>query len=516
MRFLGRDHDATLRLQLHCEANTQVAEYWRRIGAAGFSPFCILGSPEDGNHHFLGPIREAVPKPVWAGLTAAYASRSCSLEVWDRNYVPGQLVQLPVYFFNETGQDALLLAQVRIVSEDAIEQIASAQMVEQFVQAYAVVKRVVTLQLPVTVGQWRFQAILQNTVESVAYPIVSSWRFHIFSPQVPQIVQQAMLGIPEDELELRAFCAEQGLHTCPFDDPRADVLITSALTWQAFTCGDRCRTHIEQALQRGRAVLMLDIGPRKLGYGYVPGKHGFLQGGISVKEPDIQEFDLVHGMRVRFQEVAEPESCLQPVETNDVLWANLTRQQCWLWNGLRGGLIVPASDMTLPELDAESFVALWQNLGADGALIRAEADYCAYELAGFYAFSLGEDILMAQQLRAKVMLLVEDAPALQAAIDTRTSVRTYHLSALYRDRLQQSIRSVSLTALASCGKNLTRIPIVQMDFGSDYGRLLLSQVITRGRLAQGFGEDGLYGVRYDAAAVQLTLNMLRQCMIHAK
>ncbi len=515
LRFLGRDHDAALRLQLHCEANTQIAEYWRRVGAAGFSPFCILGSPEDGNHHFLGPLREAVPKPVWAGLTAAYAPQSCSLEVWDRNYVPGQLVQLPVYFFNETGRDALLKAQVRIVSEDAIEHVASAQMVEQFVQAYAVVKRIVTLQLPVAVGQWRFQAMLQNSVESVAYPIVSSWRLRIFSPQVPQAVQQALFGIPEDERELRAFCAEQGLYTCAFDDPRADVLVTAALTWREFTRGNQCRAHIEQALQRGQAVLMLDIGPRKLGYGYVPGKHGFLQGGISVKEPDMQEFDLVHGMRVRFHEIAEPESCLHPAETNHALWANLTKQHCWLWNGLRGGLIVPASAMTLPALDAASFVTLWQSLGADGALIRAEADYCAYELAGFYAFSVGEDAQVVQQLRAKVMLLVEDAPALQAAIDTQAPIRTHRLSALYRNRLQQSKRSVSLTALATCGKNLTRIPIVQIDFGPDRGQLLLSQVMTQGRLAQGFGEDGLYGVRYDAAAVQLTLNMLQQCLTRA-
>ena len=64
LRFLGGKHTKELRLQLHTEANARVAEYWRRIGAAGFSPFCIAGSPEDGNHHFMGRLEEADPKPV--------------------------------------------------------------------------------------------------------------------------------------------------------------------------------------------------------------------------------------------------------------------------------------------------------------------------------------------------------------------------------------------------------------------------------------------------------------------
>jgi hypothetical protein len=43
--------------------------------------------------------------------------------------------------------------------------------------------------------------------------------------------------------------------------------------------------------------------------------------------------------------------------------------------------------------------------------------------------------------------------------------------------------------------------------GSD-SKVLASQLLTRGRLAEDFGTEGHYGVRYDPAAVQMVLNMI--------
>jgi hypothetical protein len=37
---------------------------------------------------------------------------------------------------------------------------------------------------------------------------------------------------------------------------------------------------------------------------------------------------------------------------------------------------------------------------------------------------------------------------------------------------------------------------------------LVSQLLTAGRLANGFGEMGLYGIRYDEVANQFVLNMM--------
>ncbi|MFC5452083.1 hypothetical protein [Paenibacillus aestuarii] len=51
------------------------------------------------------------------------------------------------------------------------------------------------------------------------------------------------------------------------------------------------------------------------------------------------------------------------------------------------------------------------------------------------------------------------------------------------------------TALAECGVNLTKTPVLQIEFGEGKGKLLLSQLLTDGRLADGYGADGLHGVR---------------------
>ncbi|MFA6947253.1 MAG: glycoside hydrolase, partial [Pedobacter sp.] len=102
LRFLGRNHTKESRLAFHSLANAKVAEYWRRIGAAGASPFCILGSWNDGSHWFMGKLTEGKPKPVWNELTCAWSPQSVSLELWDRNFVPGQEITLPIYLFNDT------------------------------------------------------------------------------------------------------------------------------------------------------------------------------------------------------------------------------------------------------------------------------------------------------------------------------------------------------------------------------------------------------------------------------
>jgi hypothetical protein len=45
-------------------------------------------------------------------------------------------------------------------------------------------------------------------------------------------------------------------------------------------------------------------------------------------------------------------------------------------------------------------------------------------------------------------------------------------------------------------------------FGNEKGNLIVSQLLTAGRLATDFGENGLYGIRYDPVAGQFVLNMM--------
>jgi beta-galactosidase len=58
------------------------------------------------------------------------------------------------------------------------------------------------------------------------------------------------------------------------------------------------------------------------------------------------------------------------------------------------------------------------------------------------------------------------------------------------------------------GKGLKKNPVQLIRFEGTDSQVLASQLLTRGRLAEGFGTDGHYGVRYDPAAVQMVLNML--------
>ena len=47
-----------------------------------------------------------------------------------------------------------------------------------------------------------------------------------------------------------------------------------------------------------------------------------------------------------------------------------------------------------------------------------------------------------------------------------------------------------------------------IDRGAGNGRMIVSTLLTAGRLASGPGSPALYGVRHDEAACQMVLNML--------
>ena len=508
LRFLGPGHTKALRLQLHTEASSQVAEYWRRLGVAGFGPFCILGSPEDGNHWYMGKLKDGVPKLVWRALTAAFSQLSCSLEVWDRNFLPGQTVTLPLYFFNDTDSLMQLEASVAVVAEGKEMPPLAEQKATARLKPHSKTQTRVTLQLPDTEGHCRFQATLQNPPASVKYPVVSSWRFRTLRPKVPLVLHNAKVGVPEEEKELKDFLRENKLLACGPDDPEAKLIVTSRATWEKVGKDTVVLESLQQAVRRGQSVVMLDIGPINLGAGYTKGNdRGPVWQQLRVANPEVVRVPLFYGIEMAFREAAEPESHLHPTNSGTALWENLDRQATWLWNGLRGGLIVPATDMTVAEVSPDAFITQWQSRGAVPSLIK-EDSYFAYELQGFYAFSRqDQDTAVMQALRDKVEFLVEDAPALAVTIKPSAPIQITDLAAGYRKCQNSSAQS--LRPLAYCGKNLSRIAVIQLEFGPGQGTLILSQLLTAGRLARGYGQAGLYGIRYDPAAVQYVLNMLQ-------
>jgi len=507
LRFLGRNHTAKERLAFHAQSNAKVAEYWRRIGAAGFSPFCALGSKQDGSSWFMGPLKEGNPKPVWASLTAAFSPQSVSVELWDKNFEPGQKLSLPVYVFNDESTEAALSVVVSI--EDNTGKTLLTKKFTSHVDAFNKKVEQVEIEMPVQTGDYVIKAELVNKPQEVKYPVVSEWDVRVFNAVVPENLKNKRIAIPEYETELKEFLGKQNIKTVGLNDKSADAILTSLKTWNALAKGDSALSNtLQKAIMQGKSVVMLDMGDRQLGQGYPKhaGDLGPLQSVVRISTPEQNTYKLFGGITLKFTETAEPESHLHPDKLNRELWNNIPDTYTRLWNGFRGGLIVPAADMELSGLSAKAFITQWMSRGAKSDKIKS-GGYYAYELQGFYEFSdKANDKIAEKKLKDKINFLVQDAPALAIAINPNLPVVTTDLNKGYRDA-EKGIAD-NLVPLANCAKNLTQTPVVLVNFGSANGKLIVSQLLTAGRLGTHFGESGLYGIRHDEVAAQVVLNML--------
>ena len=159
----------------------------------------------------------------------------------------------------------------------------------------------------------------------------------------------------------------------------------------------------------------------------------------------------------------------------------------------------------------ETYLKQWTAKGADVDRIR-KGPYFAYDHQGFYEFSdRGDDETIKKRLKDKVFFLIQDMPALDLSLDKNAPVQVYDLHKGYM--ANYGGRAEVFVPLASSGKDLVKTPVLKIRFGQDEGCLVLSQLLTEGRLAEGFApEKELYPVRYDEAAVQFVLNMLESAL----
>ncbi len=506
-RFLGPDHTVPQRLRLNEEANARVAEYWRRLDAGGFSPFCLLGSWEDGNHHFMGPLVDGTPKPVWDALTAAYAPVSVSLDLWDRNFLPNQSIKVPLHLFNDTDapQDISVALRVRSGHERDGQVVSTTQLAMQL-SAFSHEIVSVDFVMPSSPGTWRLEAELCEA-PLVTRPVCSSWRIQTLAPKIDAgLPAITVLG---DEPELEKFLAHYDWK--PTKIEQAEVVVVGRNSWQKLSQG-ALSDALQQASQRGARVVLLDCGPFDLGQGYgADGDLGPLQGGRRVSEPRECEVELWDGLRLRFRELGEPESCIHANEDGEVLWRHLANENTWLWNGLRGGLIVPAWALDIVGLQGDALISTWAERGADPDDIRAGC-CLAYELAGMYAFAKNPDDAIRNGLRERVRFLIEDAPALAGSIDPEAEIRVVDLGRLYAESVQSG---TSVRVLARCGRGLAQAPVQAIVQEEGAGAVIISQAITRGRLIPGFYHEEVpegnphYDLRPDPAAQQWLLNLLQ-------
>lgn len=511
-RFLGDNETVAQRVKLHTQSNVKVGEYWRRIGAAGYSPFCALGSHEDGSHWFEGDLREGNPKPVWEALAVIWSPLAASIDLWDQNFTGGQLIDVPVHFINDTAEAVDMEV---LLTVEAGEARLFKQTLRQQVEAFGTRVEKYEVTLPVTPGEYWIKAELLNEQAEIEHPVVSAWDFRILEVKRPEALNAVVLAIPEYEAELTAFAAAQNLkHVRPGTGTDYDTLVLSREAWQKIAQGDETlKAYIDRSVAKGRSVLLLDVGPQSLGQGYPAeeGNLGPLQGVARIYEQKNVTTHVFGNVSLLFGQAPEPESHVHAHPENPALWNHLAEDDVWLWNGYRGGLIVPADHIEVLGLSRQGFFDLWVERGGDPEAIRSNTAYTAYTLDGYYAFSAQpekDEAEVIQGLRDHIKFIQEDAPAIAAYIDPGAPVEILKLNQEYAKLSEDAERSLSVQPLAMAGKGLKKNPVQLIRFEGTDSQVLASQLLTRGRLAEGFGTDGHYGVRYDPAAVQMVLNML--------
>lgn len=511
LRFCGRDNTQEMRLRQLSLSTGKIAEYWRRTDVAGWSPYTLISSYEDGNTWFLGDLSAPEPMPVWDSMTAAWSPQAVSMDLWDVNFRPGEAIHVPLHFFNDLDADATLRARVSIL--DSTGRVRESLLATRHTAAWSREIEEITISLPDEPGRYTLRAELLNPPEGILRPVVSDWTLRTFVPEVPEQVAHARFYTPEDEAELAALLRQCGLLRA--DNPEAaDVLLFSARSWQRIAAGERSILNLlEESIRQGRSVILLDVGPRGLGKGYpVPGESlKSLLNPPSVSDPQTEEHLLFGSLSLRFKEAAEAETNIFPDPEDASLWSRLPPGYRGMWNGLRGDLAVPAWEMEVLGVNADLFLAQWTGRGAEPEAIRSGQPYYAYELHGYYGYSDKPDDPVAKaSLKSSVLQKIEDAPSLAVFINPDVPIQVTDLAAGFR--ASDTGMAERLVRMANAGKNLTRIPVFKVIFGPGQGELVLSQLLTAGRLDGSARPDGPFDARYDGTAVQIVLNMIESVL----
>ena len=500
-RFLGRDHTIQERDELQCLSHGRVGEYWRRIGIAGCSNFCALSSPADGNNLFLGPLKNGIPKHVWAACSVLYAPRAASLKIWDRAFTLCQTIQVEVCLMNDTDEPAELHWRTAVIAADGERTMGPIRL--DTVPAYGRVSRSAEMKLPSLGNTARLQALLWES----PWP-VSEWPVRLHQVNPPSCLQGKSFSMLSEDEEWRFFALSFGMVEQPFET--ANVLLGNHQTLLRINEDAALRSAIARRISEGAGLLLVQLGPQWLGEGYFSDRSEIcLDGDTKLIHTQSRRYRLPFDRIVRFDAQAEAESCCHP-PYGASHFPHLQRGALQLCNGYRGGLAVPAASMILEPNDYQSMYQEWIQHGADEKLLLAP-DCTAYHLEGFYAFSTQPSEETALALRQRVRFLVSDAPSLAQRMDPESEMDVIPVGEMLRNASKSSNGS-ALEPLAVCGRGLNRIAAGFFRPQSDGGVVVLSQLLTKGRLVPGFGIPGLYGVRYDPEMAQFASSLLSRCI----
>ena len=473
-----------------------MGEYWRRLGAAGIATFAALSSPEDGNHHFLGPLYDGTPKEVWQACSALYAPVSASLELWDRAFEPGQAFEANVWLFNDTHQ-AVEVSWQTVVADENGTAVRSA-VNRHLVPAHERLIVPARFELP----QHGSRAVVQAAVLNAPQP-VSSWPVRLHRVKRPNMLIGKTFSMLGDEPELRAFALENGMLET---NENADLLLGGQNALARMHADECFLADVQQRMAQGSGLLLAQIGPQLWGEGYLDDRTQIrLDGTTGLRHEQSWQYRLPFGLTLRFDAQAEAESCCHPAGGK---WQfdGMNRGALQLSNGYRGNINAPAVSMEIEPSDRQSLLEQWMRRGAPEQMLLSCPDCTAYHLEGFYAFSEAPSEKTAIALRQRVRFLVADAPSLQKRIDPEAEMEIIQLGRLLAETADSQV-APKPEPLAVCGRDLKRVVACALKPAPDSGTLVLSQLLTGGRLAKGFEQPGLYGARRDPKMIQLMLSL---------
>lgn len=511
LRFCGRDNTREQRFRQQCLSTGKIAEYWRRTDVAGWTPYTIISSHEDGNNWFLGSLGDGNPMPVWDSMTAAWSPMAVSLDIWDVNYASGQTLSIPLHFFNDLSTDRELMAEVSVVGKN--QEVYASFTHRKQSPAFSHLIDTISVTLPNIAGEYTLRAELLSPPDNIARPVVSEWTVRVFQPTMPTAVGNCRIFLPEEEQELRDLFMSLNLTSVDrLDD--ANLVVLSSPTWKRISAGDKSvGNQIEEAIGKGISVVMLDVGPQTLGKGYpIEGQSlKSLLNPPSVSNPRLLSYPLFGSIILNFKESAEAETNILPDRSNNSLWSRLPDGYRGMWNGLRGCLAVPAWELEVQGVNADLFLEQWAARGADVQSVKSGRPYYAYELHGYYEYSdKADDYMAKQRLHDQVMQKIEDAPSLAVFINPDIPIKTTDLASGYRNA--NAGMAERMVRMVNAGKNLTKVPVIGIMFGSGKGNLIVSQLLTAGRLSPHNTMGKAFARRFDGTAVQMVLNMMEQAL----
>lgn len=492
VRFLGADSTAEERLEHQALASGRIAEYWRILGVAGYANFCALGSRQDGNHLFLGPLRDNRPKPAWQACSAAYADCAACIELWDRAFVQGETVTAPLHFFRDCAGTAPLTARVEVLDEAG--NIVSCDAYTMQPEPYGRADRLVSVVLP-TYGE-------RCTIRARMGAAVSAWPVRLYQRVEKPSLRGKRVWVLGGDGELTAFARSVGMRLAEPGEP-CDLIAGGSGAVRLLRENPDMNARVEAAVSAGAGLLLTQVGPRALGEGYLEGRSVRADGLTATDEQNWTE-SLPFGLTVNYHSLPEPESCCHRAPASEPYWKGLHRQALQVSNGYRGGLNAPAAGMTVEGLGREAYLRQWTSRGASPELFEHE-NAVAYSLCGFYAFAEEPNDAVCGRLRDHVRLLIEDAPSLQDSADPEAPIGVEEIAAVYRALPQ---RRSELHPIAVCGRTLERAAAFVLRLENVRGPIIISQLLTEGRLHADYAQPGMDGPHTDPEMVRLVLNMM--------